>query len=410
MRSVTLFVQHRLKIDGLPSQADEKGSMFQQINLKAGVRHESNYLHQLECLRGVAILLVFLFHVYGISYGKASGKPTLLESYVTGGNTGVTLFFVLSGFLLSLPWLKYLAAGQVGERPSVRSFYKARALRVLPLYELAVAFSVLMTGAYLVGAKAAAFMFVGFEIFPYSVVWWTLSTEIQFYVLLPLGFWAWSRSAWTRRLLLGVLLLWAVFYTYLVLLQRLPADELGYFYTKSLFGRLPAFLVGILAARLYIILKSPILAYVDRSGLRLLASVVFMVLLLGLGLVLQACTTIGDAEVERSWHIHHTWEALLWAGMLLCLVLAKPWGERLLLNRPFAIVGKLSYSLYLVHVPILFYLIYPAKETVGAEVYSNSLEAIAYPLLALALSLGLSLLTYRFIELPFLNLKKRIPS
>ncbi len=66
--------------------------MIQQINLRAGVRHESNYLPQLECLRGAAILLVFLFHAYGITYGEVSGKPNLLESFVTGGDTGVTLF------------------------------------------------------------------------------------------------------------------------------------------------------------------------------------------------------------------------------------------------------------------------------------------------------------------------------
>ena len=384
--------------------------MIQQINLKAGVRHESNYLPQLECLRGLAILLVFLFHAYGLTYGEGSGKTNLLESFIASGDTGVTLFFVLSGFLLSLPWLKYLAAGRTGNQPGVSSFYKARALRVLPLYLVAVAFGTLMTGAYLAGAKAAVFMFVGFDIFPYSVIWWTLSTEIQFYVLLPIAFWAWSRSAWTRWLLLGALLLWAIFYTYLILLQRLPENEGGYFYAKSIFGRLPAFLIGILSAQLYIVLKPLTLAYIDRQTLRLLASIIFIALLTGLGLVLQAVTLMGHAEAEKSWHIRHTWEALLWAGMILCLVLAKPWGERLLLNRHFAVVGKLSYSLYLVHVPILFYLIYPAIQAVGADVYSSSFMAIAYPILGLVISLGLSLLTYRFIELPFLNLKKRLVS
>ena len=95
--------------------------MLQLINLKAGVRHESTYLHQLESLRGVAILLVFLFHVYGITCGMVEQQPSFLLSFITGGNTGVTLFFVLSGFLLSLPWLEHFV-------------YQRSSRRVLPAF------------------------------------------------------------------------------------------------------------------------------------------------------------------------------------------------------------------------------------------------------------------------------------
>jgi peptidoglycan/LPS O-acetylase OafA/YrhL len=381
---------------------------LQVINLKAGVRHESTYLHQLESLRGVAILLVFLFHVYGITFGKVEQQPSWLLSFVTGGNTGVTLFFVLSGFLLSLPWLEHFADPRK-QPPGMINFYVARTLRIVPLYELAVVFSVLMTGAFLTGAKAAAFMFVGFDIFPYSVVWWTLATEVQFYIALPLAFWAWSYNRWTRALLVVVLLSWAVLYIYLMVLQNFPADDTSYFYTKSLFGRLPAFLIGIFAAGLYLKFKRDPDAGNAGLATRGLASAIFVGLVVVLGLLLRAVTALGDAEAEKSWHIHHSYEALLWAGMILCLVLARPVAAGVLVNRPLAIVGKLSYSLYLVHVPILFYLIYPIKHELGVGAYQTSAQAWLLPLLGLALSLGLSLLTYKYIELPFLNLKKRIP-
>jgi peptidoglycan/LPS O-acetylase OafA/YrhL len=378
------------------------------INLKAGVRHESTYLHQLESLRGVAILLVFAFHVYGVTFGKTDHQPSLALSYITGGNTGVTLFFVLSGFLLSLPWLEHLA-GRRAEPPGIINFYVARTLRIVPLYQLTVLFSVLMTGAFAVGAKAAAFLFVGFDIFPYSVVWWTLATEVQFYILLPLAFWAWSHNGLTRALLLAALLGWAALYTYLMVLQNLPASEISYFYTKSLFGRLPAFLIGIAAAVLYLKMKPAASPRVAAIPVRAAASLSFALLFVILGLLLQAVTGMGEGEAEKSWHLHHSYEALLWAGMVLCLVLVQPLASALIVNRPLAVVGKLSYSLYLVHVPILFYLIYPAKNAAGPDAYLQSVQAWWLPLLALALSLGLSLLTYKTIELPFLNLKKRIP-
>ncbi len=70
--------------------------------LKNGVRRGTKYLYEIECFRGLAVVLVFGFHVWGISFGDS--KPSSLSPwvYVAAGNTGVTLFFVLSGFLLSI--------------------------------------------------------------------------------------------------------------------------------------------------------------------------------------------------------------------------------------------------------------------------------------------------------------------
>jgi len=76
--------------------------LAQNFNFKSGLRGDQ-YLIELECLRGVAILLVFFFHAYGISLGKLVGTGNIFLSYIISGNTGVTLFFVLSGFLLSYP-------------------------------------------------------------------------------------------------------------------------------------------------------------------------------------------------------------------------------------------------------------------------------------------------------------------
>ena len=73
-----------------------------------------------------------------------------------------------------------------------------------------------------------------------------------------------------------------------------------------------------------------------------------------------------------------------------------------------AITGKLSYSIYLVHVPVLFYLIYPTKTAMGSESYLSSMQLYSNPLIALILTMALSYATYRLIEVPFLNLKKRL--
>lgn len=382
--------------------------MFDHFNFQAGIRGTTTYLYELECLRGLAILMVFLFHVYGISYGSAPQEASLIMSFIVGGNSGVTLFFVLSGFLLSLPWLNYLL-GNKSVAPSISYFYKSRALRILPLYYFAIVFSVIVSQNIASGLEAAAFFYVGFDIFPYSVVWWTLSTEIQFYLLLPVCFWAWSHARYTRALLLFALLFWLGAYLTLVIFKCFPGDFSSMFYTKSLFGRLPAFLVGIFSAFIYAkyasILKSP----GNRVIVTYTSTAAFFVIFYLLALVLQASINIGDGEAEKSWHVRHTYEAILWGAAMLVLVLGRPLGRQLLVNRVMAVYGKLSYSFYLLHVPVLFYLIYPIKKSMTSDVYLGSLYLYVVPALGLLLCSVLAMASYKFIELPFLNLKRKLP-
>ncbi len=382
--------------------------MLKPVDLKAGLRRGSSYLYELEALRGVAILLVFFSHTHGVVFGNSPHHPSLLMSFIVSGNTGVTLFFVLSGFLLSLPWLGYLR-GSRAVAPNIPNFYRARALRIIPLYWAAVLVGVVFTGNIVSGAKAAGFIFVGFEMFPFSVIWWTLATEMQFYVLLPLCFWAWVQGGFIRTLLLIFFAAWLFYYVSLLVFNQLPQDQLSYFYNKSIFGRLPAFLWGILAAWVYLKFKGLMTEYKEHPGVRLASTALCIMSICALGLVLQTSSSLGERYAENHWHIRHTYESILWATIVLCCVLARPFGAKLLVNRPIAVVGKLSYSLYLIHVPVIFYLIYPAKEAMGVAQYASSAWLFINPGLALLISLGLSIISYRYLELPFLNMKRRIP-
>ncbi|MFT5709791.1 MAG: peptidoglycan/LPS O-acetylase OafA/YrhL [Halioglobus sp.] len=382
--------------------------MLERFDLKSGLRGSTPYLYELECLRGLAILMVFAFHAYGVSLGADMRQHSIMASFMVSGNSGVTLFFVLSGFLLSLPWLNFLL-GNTASPPNNFNFYSARFLRIIPLYYLAVLVSVLATGKVVEGANAAIFSFIGFDIFPYSVVWWTLATEVQFYLLLPVLFMAWSHSNFTRAVLLLVFCVWAYSYITLVILNGLPATSMTYFYTKSLFGRFPAFLIGILAAVLYLTLKRHTGFDRHKNSLRVVSMVMSIGFIFLLGVVLQKSAIMGDAKAEKFWHIRHVYEALLWAAIMLTLILGKPVGGFLLTNRAMAITGKISYSLYLVHVPILFYIIYPAKNSLGVAEYSTSPYLYVYALLSLFASVVLATCTYKLIELPFLNLKHKLP-
>lgn len=391
-----------------PSGATPNGAtVTSTLDLAEGLRDRRRYLRELDCARGLAILLVFLFHAWGLSSLQLPGSPTPGLSLIAGGNTGVTLFFVLSGFLLSLPWLRH-AADATQPKPLLAAYFKARALRIVPLYYVALLLTWLLTGNTATVARAALFQFVGFQAFPYSVVWWTLVTEVQFYLLLPVGMVLWTGGRWPRLLCIALLLAWAACYANLVLFGELASDK-SFLLTKSVFARAPAFLAGIAAAAIWLRLLQGSALSRQRPLARWGVLLLLLTALVLLERLLLAVTQMGTGAAESSWHIHHSYEAALWAVIMLCLLLGDLPAKGLLVNRGLAIVGKLSYSLYLVHVPVLFYLIYPMRESMGAAAYHASGWLYLVPMVALALSLALSLASYQWLEKPFLRRKRALP-
>ena len=108
-----------------------------------------NYLPELESLRGLAILLVFWFHVEGIlfmPYARPNAVGVPYQALVRAGHTGVSLFFVLSAFLLSLPFWREPRGGPY---QSIARYASRRALRILPLYWFAVAVGTVVTAGSL---------------------------------------------------------------------------------------------------------------------------------------------------------------------------------------------------------------------------------------------------------------------
>src|SRR5437867_4042609 len=158
-----------------------------------GLRRSSTFLPELESVRGIAVLLVFSFHVDGFVRYPFSVKLTtpLWLAFVRAGHTGVDLFFVLSAFLLSLPFLEDAAGGR---RVSLRNYFTRRAFRILPLYYAAALVGALLWGGHLADLRLAlpyllflnSFARMCTPLDPYSGVWWSLATEIQFYLVLPL--------------------------------------------------------------------------------------------------------------------------------------------------------------------------------------------------------------------------------
>lgn len=376
------------------------------------------YLVEVEALRGLAIALVFFCHAdYILVPDAQSGmQVTIPFAFIRAGHTGVNLFFVLSGFLLSLP---FMAEARGGPRLSRRTYLVRRALRILPLYYVAVFVGTVLSahtpGDLRHGVPYLVFLnsFAGGATLlrPYSDVWWSLATEVQFYLVLPLVALLLRRriGLWIGGgLLAGYVIAYAVFLT-----GGLPPRTIGaqLMLGLSLFGRAPLFLLGASAARFY-----------DRSGKGLRerwrrvvwlrnggADAAFVMLLVGLGMVLQWVVSRGlfGAEV-RPYHLWHVLEGVLWTAVLLALLIAPLRLRPLFVNPALVTVGTLSYSVYLVHMPLLRFTLDGLGRLVPGSFAGWGPASAAAVCVLVVVCLSFARLTYTVIERPFLVRKARL--
>ena len=145
----------------------------------------------LDGVRALAFLLVFELHVNHSGVWNL-GNNAYISAFFSVGGTGVTLFFVLSGFLLFLPYTQSLLFEK--DWPQAKIFYLRRMLRIFPGYFFSLFILVMFTKPYFIQphnwSQLIPFLTFtmayhnssGFINGPY----WTLAIEFQYYLLLPL--------------------------------------------------------------------------------------------------------------------------------------------------------------------------------------------------------------------------------
>lgn len=215
------------------------------------------YLPEIDGIRFLAVSLVILYHIYqyfithtSIATTAGNGNHPLLHNFVNNSDRGVEMFFVLSGFVLCMPFAQYYLAE--GNKVSLPHYYMRRATRLEPPYFIAI------TGIFCLqllfntrvfndswpgwlASMGYSHLLVFNEMPTVSVVTWSLEIEIQFYLLAPLLFRVLSLAHVMRRLLLCGAVVAAV------LLQHFfPLNVI------TLHGYIQYFLVGILLADYYV--------------------------------------------------------------------------------------------------------------------------------------------------------------
>lgn len=144
----------------------------------------------LDGVRALAFLLVFDFHINHAGVWGDGNNPWI-SALFSVGRTGVTLFFILSGFLLFLPYTQALLFEK--DWPPPKIYYIRRILRIFPAYFFSLFILVMFTQPSFIQPHNWR-LFVHFLTFTMGYSnsglingpYWTLAVEFQYYLILPL--------------------------------------------------------------------------------------------------------------------------------------------------------------------------------------------------------------------------------
>jgi peptidoglycan/LPS O-acetylase OafA/YrhL len=367
---------------------------------------ETRRLDGITGLRAVAALCILLFHVW-IYAGPDTTHGTDLGPFtriVGQAHLGVPLLFVLSGFLLFRPFAGACIKGK--PFPSVRAYLTNRALRILPAYWVILLCVALFLQQALLSHPEHLLVNTFFvqtydpdTIFTGIVPAWSLCVQAVFYLSLPLfGLAAITLARRSRRRTLGALVPVAALagfgFVGMLLLRVLDGGALRV-YSLSFPTRAHWFALGMALALLRVRWEAG-----GRLGLpswwRPGAAAITLALIV-VSIVLDARHTIG--------HVEHQTVLALGCVVLLALVVfppegKSPWYLRVLGSRALVAVGLVSYSLFLWHDPFV-----RAFRDAGVTMGGPG-GFVANLLLILAVSLALSAITYRLVEVPALRYKR----
>jgi peptidoglycan/LPS O-acetylase OafA/YrhL len=350
-------------------------------------------IREIDGLRAAAILLVVAWHYLG----APDGPQSLPWRLFIVGRSGVDLFFVLSGYLITSILLR--------NRSSPRyfsAFYGRRAFRILPVYAvmLVIFFAGRASGAgrtFFDGALPWWSYALGIQnIFmsirqSYGAIWlgatWSLAIEEQFYLLFPLIV-LWLPRAWLPRFLLAMLIVSP--------LARIISYEAG---DRFSYYVLMPFRADILAVGGLIAcqrLSGPVPDRLRRLVKATLAVTVCAVPLFAF--------LIGrDTDFHMALWGHSYLVALFGSMLFMVLENRNSASLKILRSRAAEFFARISYALYLVHVNVLIAVFWIFGRQPGIETASG----VAVTALALATSTLLCFLSYRYFEAPLIRMGHR---
>jgi len=356
------------------------------------IRQKNNKIDSLQMLRALAVLLVIHVHCMHIS------TPVIGSSYQSNffyfdvwGSIGVDIFFVISGFIMTIVTPAYY------KEKGWKEFIIKRAIRIIPLYWALSFAQVLLSLRHGEIAERESIIKTIFffptwssSIFAYPILGqgWTLSLELFFYSLIALLLIFFKKN-------INHYLIIAIFTLTIIGFVINPLNSLSKFLTTPL---LLEFCLGIIVGMIY---KYVLTIYQEsnKKVIRLGAIILFIV---GLSLMITSIFTgykaINYADIVGDNMHLALFRSLIWGvpcGMLVCSIVILERVYLITVPGIFIKIGDASYSGYLIHTWIIIYYLKFYKFT---ELQNQDLFVLSCTVLCIVLSIPF----YKYIEKPLI--------
>jgi len=361
-------------------------------------------LTALDGLRGFAVISVFFYH-YARAAERHSGSLLAgVTSQIFGfGWSGVDLFFVLSGFLIT-----GILYDTVGDAGYYKKFYARRALRIFPIYYLLVLIFLLIAPILNIHWQPQHLAFLVYLGYPAALIWptlvqvsplvaithlWSLSVEEQFYLIWP---WAIARLREPRVILRCCLAIVCASLGIRAAIVFSGSVSASWAYA-FLLCRMDSLGIG---AALAILVRGPWRLAAERWSTRLCT----LAALLVVAICLWRGTVAHDDSIIAS--VGLTVVAVMYGGLLLWSLKEGSFFSRFFSTSILRAFGRYSYGLYLYHFPLTV-LLGPLKGNFIQAAHSYVLGATAHVFFNLAVNFLIAAISFHLFEQPIMRLKDR---
>lgn len=409
------------------------------VSLQEKRKGQNNTIEVLDGVRAIACIYVLSYHLHNIlvlSYNLPALTGQVVFVLLLSGWSGVTLFFVLSGFLLFMPYARSLLFAE--KWPETCTFYLRRAARILPGYYVSLGLLLLFAHPEYLHADHLAdlALFLTFlmdaprTFQKINGPFWTLAIEGQYYVLLPwLAYgirWIVRHSVTPQRRLriiivcLCAMLLWGIGTRYMGLyynahpretfiVPRPILDKILLVIYGSSGKYFEDFAIGMLVSTLFIFTRnathgSNLDSYLRRASSWLWGAGILLLFFMPTWVVFGSGLSFLEPLIGSHNWLTELGYAFGFGLCIIALLFGSP-GLKLFFSwSSLRWIGKISYGLYIWHLPIFFFV---GDMVIKKLTHRFSLVYLGYWACAVCITIPFAYVFYRVIEQPWMQLARR---
>lgn len=364
------------------------------------IEFDNSRVFGLDILRFIAIFWVILAHGLLIIPGNNNSVYLKFCEFIDG----VTLFFVLSGFLIGQLLIHHVENKEISKN-ELKIFWKKRILRIVPAYYFILILLIILSLITIKGfgnLKLLLYFIFSQNVFynhPYFFSEaWSLSIEIWFYILAPLTLFLikkntslTSKNSVFYTILFFILVGFIGKVMHFITLEKLDVYSIDYIFRKQVVSRLDGIAFGFLGA------------FFNRYYFKYWSKYKYVFLILGLGLYMYSKFPIFNNSLFFRLVIYYQIQAL-------AFVLILPFFNSIekgsgLLYKSISTISILSYSIYLINLNVVQIFLLNKIEFLNST--DLQMQLLKYSIYIILSYFG-SILLYKFIELPYMNKRNKI--